>query len=118
MEEETFPFKPLSNFIVIQVIPKKKSNIIMPDTAQKQLTPGDVECKVVAISEQKEKDGTPMVRFIKIGDNVVFGANVRHTGEALMIKKQEYIIVRETDIIGLQVGDFVDEEKVELTLVN
>ena len=63
-----FSFKPLSNYIVIDVVQRTNSTIIIPETAKKQLSVDEADCIVVAISEEKEKDGTPMVKNIKVGD--------------------------------------------------
>lgn len=106
----SFPFKPLSNYIVVQIIPKFKGNIVIPDTVKKPMTPEEAECLVIAVSEEKDINDRPMVRTIKVGDKVIFSMNVRHTGEAIMIKKQEYVICRETDVIGLQLESFTEDE--------
>jgi co-chaperonin GroES (HSP10) len=102
-----FPFKPLSNYIVIEVVQKSKGNIVIPETVKKQLTADEADCIVVAVSEEKEKDGTPMVRNVKVGDSVILDNMVMHTGQAIMIQKKEYVIVRETSLIGIQITNEV-----------
>ena len=74
------------------------------------------KCIVVAVSEEKEKDGTPMVRAIKVGDAVILGAMVAHTGSTILIKKKEYIVVRESELLGIIKYDKEDEEE-EIELV-
>ena len=109
------PFKPLSNYIIIEVVPRGDSKIVTPETVKVPLDKSD--CIVVAISEEKEKDGTPMIRNIKVGDNVVLSINVMHTGQTLMIGKKEYVCVRETEVLGIFDKDYVPEPVVPKTSV-
>lgn len=97
-EEVKFPFIPLSNYIVIDVVQKENGKIVIPDTVN---PPAHLLVNmVIAVSEEKEKDGTPMVRNIKIGDSVLLSPNVRHTGSEIKIQGKFYVVCRETDVIG------------------
>ena len=103
-------FKPLSNYVVIENIQEDKSPIIVPDTVKKPIVSDRSKNIVVTISEEKDKDGNPMVRHIKVGDNVLLSVNVQHTGQVITINKTDYIVVRENDILGIITGE---EEETE-----
>ena len=125
MEDKAFPFEPLSNYIIIGIIIKEESMILIPDTAKRNVPVGKVENVVVAVSKEKEKDGTPMVRTIKIGDSVLLSPNVQHTGWEVKIQGNIYIICRETDVAGILLegwdeGNYEEKKIIEpnLKLVN
>lgn len=116
----SFPLKPLSNYVVIEVQQKKKSKLVMPDTVQKPMTPNDVNVVVVAVSEDTDLEGRLMVRNVKVGDKVILDNTVIHTGMALLVKGKEYVVVRENNIIAIDTTTAEDEEEEmpALTLVN
>ena len=104
-------FTPLSNYIVIENIKEEsKSGIIIPDTVKQPPLQGKSKNTVVTISEEKDKDGKPMVRNVKVGDNVLLSLNVQHTGQAILLNEKEYIVVRENDVLGILEGE---EEETE-----
>ena len=47
--------------------------------------------------------GHQWLRILKLVISVILDNMVMHTGQAIMIKKKEYVIVRETSIIGIQI---------------
>lgn len=94
---EKFPFEALSNYVVIRVEePQERiqNGVVIPKTV-KQLV---INAEVVAVSNEKEKDGTPMVRTVKVGDSVIFDVRV---GQMISIADREYLVLRETDIFGI-----------------
>lgn len=122
---DMFPFEPLSNYVIIGIVVKEQSKIVIPDTAIRNVPTGKIENVIVAISKQTEKDGTPMVRTIKVGDSVMLSPNVQHTGWEIKIQGEMYIICRETDIAGVLLpgwdeGNYEEKKIIEpqLKLVN
>lgn len=92
-----FPFKPLSNYVVIEIEePKERvvNNIIIPASVKQMVINADI----VAISDEKEKDGSPMVKTVKVGDKVIFDVRV---GQMVTIGDKEYLVMRETDLFGV-----------------
>ena len=71
-----------------------QNGVVIPKTV-KQLV---INAEVVAVSNEKEKDGTPMVRTVKVGDSVIFDVRV---GQMISIADREYLVLRETDIFGI-----------------
>ena len=101
-------FKPLSNYILIEFIVKKgrkKGNLHIPETAERKV----LDSTVVAISEEKLPDGTPMVKNVKVGDKVIFNI---HTGEVIDVYDAQYLCLRETELFGILEPDpdYVVEE--------
>ena len=110
-------FKPLSNYVVIENIRGDKSPIVIPETVKQPMVADKSKNLVVTISEEKDKDGKPMVRNIKVGDNVLLGITVEHTGQVITINKKDYIVVRETEVLGIVTGEEEEtEEDVKLTI--
>lgn len=120
-----FPFIPLSNYIVIDVVIKEDSKILIPETAKNHMPIGKMENIIIAISADKEKDGTPMVRVVKIGDSVLLSPMVQHTGFEIKIQGKMYVVCRESDITGILLegwdeGNYEEKKIIEpqLKLVN
>jgi len=118
MGEELFPLNLLSNYVAVEMVPKKKSVILTPETVKPALN--TMELRIVAISDEKEKDGTPMVRIAKVGDKVILNTMVLHTGQEIIIAKKPYVVVRETELVGIFRPDYAEPEEQApiLTLVN
>ena len=116
MDEVKIPITLFSNYVAIDVVFKQNGKIIIPDGAKRP--EGTVENIVVAISNDKEKDGIPMVRNIKVGDCVMLHPNVRHTATEAMLNGKLYVLARESDIIGvLSEGWNENNNKTNLKLV-
>lgn len=93
---ETFKFVPLSNYVVVDIKKKKfVKGLAIPDTVK---DPSMTICIVVAISDEKEKDGTPFVRNVKVGDNITF---TNFNNFFVNVEGKDYLCVRETDVIGI-----------------
>lgn len=81
-------FRPLSNYVVLQVkVKDKHGSLHIPDSAEKPL----LESIVVAVGESAQN--------VKIGDKVLF--NVRHSGEVIDVWGSQYIILRENELFGI-----------------
>ncbi|HEX9725533.1 MAG TPA: co-chaperone GroES [Vicinamibacteria bacterium] len=73
----------------------KKGNIIIPDTAKEKPQEGDV----VAVGNGKIlDDGTKVDLEVKAGDRILFG---KYAGTEVKIDEQDYLIMREDDILAI-----------------
>lgn len=98
-------FKPLSNYVVIEEISKKKTDggLFVPDNAkQAKQELSIVDHIVIAISEEKDEKGNSLIRNVKIGDRVLFS---RGAHDIAIIEGKPYLVVRETSIIGIFTGE-------------
>jgi chaperonin GroES len=74
---------------------KSKGGIIIPDTAKEKPQEG----KVVAVGKGKVgEDGKVLPLEVKVNDRVLFG---KYAGSEINIEGEEYIIMREDDILGI-----------------
>ena len=89
--------RPLQDRVLIKRVDeeqKTKGGIIIPDTAKEK----PVEGKVVAAGPGTvAKDGTVRKLEVKKGDRVLFG---KYSGTDIKIDDQEYLILREEDILA------------------
>ncbi|MDO4763141.1 MAG: co-chaperone GroES [Flavobacteriaceae bacterium] len=86
-------FKPLADRVLVEPVAaetKTASGIIIPDTAKEKPQEG----VVVAIGEGKKDE--PMT--VKVGDKVLYG---KYAGTELKLNNKEYLIVRESDLLGI-----------------
>ncbi|HAO22747.1 MAG: co-chaperone GroES [Desulfobacteraceae bacterium IS3] len=90
--------KPLQDRILVQRVEeetKTKGGIIIPDTAKEKPAEG----KVVAIGNGKiGEDGKKIAIELKVGDRILFG---KYAGTEVKIDGQEYLIMREDDVLGV-----------------
>ena len=90
--------KPLQDRLLVQRVEigeQKKGGIIIPDTAKEK----PMEGKVMAIGGGKVKDdGTKAPMDLKIGDRILFG---KYSGTEIKLDDQEYLIMREEDVLGV-----------------
>ena len=91
-------FRPLHDRILVQRVEeetKTKGGIIIPDTAKEK----PIEGKVVATGKGRiGDDGKPIPLDVKKGNRVLFG---KYGGTEVKIDGQEYLIMREDDILGI-----------------
>jgi chaperonin GroES len=74
---------------------KMRGGIIIPDTAKEKPQQGEV----IATGEGKiNEDGTRRPLDLKPGDRVLFG---KYSGSEVKIDDQEYLIMREDEILGI-----------------
>lgn len=90
--------RPLQDRILIKRIEEKetvKGGIIIPDTAKEKPQEGEV----VAVGHgKKTEDGKLIPLDVKVGDRVLFG---KYSGNDIKIDEQEYLILREEEILGV-----------------
>jgi chaperonin GroES len=90
--------KPLQDRILVQRVEeetKTKGGIIIPDTAKEKPAEG----KIVAVGAGKVgDDGKRVPLEVKEGDRVLFG---KYSGTEVKIEGEEYLIMREDDILGI-----------------
>ena len=90
--------KPLADRVVIKPASpdeKVQGGIIIPDTAKEKPQKG----KVVAIGPGKiSESGDKIPMSVKVNDNVLYG---KYSGTEVTIDNEEYLIVRESDILAI-----------------
>ena len=90
--------KPMEDRVLLKRIDADvvtKGGIIIPDTAKEKPVRGEV----VAVGPGKrDKGGELMPMTLKPGDTVLYG---KYAGSDIKIDDQEYLIVREEDILGI-----------------
>ena len=92
--------RPLHDRILLKRIEEKESikgGIIIPDTAKEKPQEG----LVVAVGNGKIlENGTKISLDVKEGDRVLFG---KYSGTEIKVDGEEYLIVREDDVLGILV---------------
>lgn len=86
-------FKPLADRVLVEPTAaetKTASGIIIPDTAQEKPQEGTV----VAVGPGKKDEPTT----VKVGDKVLYG---KYSGSELKLEGKDYLIVRESDLLGI-----------------
>lgn len=89
--------KPLGDRVVIKSLPseeKTKSGIIMPDTAKEKPQEGEI----VAVGPGKMEKGERIALDVKVGDRVIYS---KYAGTEVKYDGEEYLILKETDILAI-----------------
>jgi len=90
--------KPLSDRVVVKVLEaeeKTASGIVLPDKAKEKPQEGEV----VAVGAGKVlENGSRMEMDVKVGDKILFS---RYAGTEVKVKGDEYLILRQDDILAL-----------------
>ena len=91
--------KPLHDRVIIKRIEDSTNQtaggLFIPDTAKEKPQEGEV----IAAGEGKYKeDGTRQTLDVKAGDRVLFG---KYSGSEIKLDGEEYIIMREDEILGI-----------------
>ena len=93
--------RPLHDRIVVKRIETSDSavgGLFIPDSAKEKPHEG----KVVAVSRGKRlEDGTLTPLDVAVGDHIVYG---KYTGSEIQLAGEEYLIVREDDVLGVLEG--------------
>ena len=101
--------KPLFDRVLVQRLEedtKTKGGIIIPDTAKER----PMEGKVVAVGQGKvSEDGRVTPLGVKAGDRVLFG---KYAGTEIKIDNEEFLIIREEEVLGILSGASKPAEKV------
>jgi chaperonin GroES len=94
------PFTPLGDRVLVQEIlgsnksEKTDSGIYLPETAKEDK--GAKKGKVIAVGAGHYDDGVLIPVSVKIGDTVLY-----QWGDAFSYQGEEYVILRESEIIGV-----------------
>jgi len=90
--------RPLQDRILVERVEeedKTKGGIIIPDTAKEKPAEG----KVVSVGKGKlDENGKRIAVEVKKGDRILFG---KYSGTEVKIEGQEYLIMREEDVLGI-----------------
>jgi len=89
--------KPLADRVVIKNIELEettKSGIVLPGSAKEK----PQVAEVVSVGPGGNVDGKDVVMHVKAGDRVVY---TKYAGTEIKLDKQEYIIVRQSDILAV-----------------
>ncbi|PKN87508.1 MAG: co-chaperone GroES [Deltaproteobacteria bacterium HGW-Deltaproteobacteria-1] len=90
--------RPLQDRIIVKRLEeetKTKGGIIIPDSAKEK----PIEGKVIAVGKGKKTDDGKLIPLdVKAGDKVLFS---KYGGTEVKIDGEEYLIMREDDILGV-----------------
>lgn len=93
--------RPLHDRVIVKRLEEERktaSGIVIPDTAAEKPDQGEI----IAVGKGKvNEDGTVRPLEVKVGDKVLFG---KYAGQAVKIKGEEYLVMREEDIMGVIEG--------------
>lgn len=88
---------PLADRVLIKPTPKEdvsKGGIILPDTAKEKPQEG----RIVAVGPGRlTEDGKRIAMEVKVGEKVLFA---KYAGTEIKLDGEEYLIVRESDVLG------------------
>lgn len=90
--------RPLQDRIIVKRIEeetKTAGGLIIPDSAKEKPQMGMV---IAAGNGKKTEDGKVLALDVKVGDKVLFG---KYAGTEIKVEGQEYIMMREDDILGV-----------------
>ena len=94
-------FRPLHDRVVVRRIEedtKTKGGIIIPDTAQEKPMQGEV----IAVGPGgRDESGKLIPIDVKVGETILFG---KWSGNEVKIDGVEYLIMKESDIMGVLEG--------------
>jgi chaperonin GroES len=96
VDEMTVNITPLHDRVLVRRLEEKetaKGGIIIPDTAKEKPQEGEV----MAVGAGKLEKGKRIPLDVKVGDRILFG---KYTGSDIKIADQEYLILREEEILG------------------
>ena len=92
----TVQIAPLHDRVLVRRLEEKETaigGIIIPDTAKEKPQEGEV----IAVGAGKIEKGLRVPLDVKAGDRILFG---KYTGNDITMDGQEYLILREEDILG------------------
>ncbi len=93
--------KPLHDRILVKRLDEVedlRGGIVIPETAKEKPQEG----KVVAVGDGKFSDSGQIIKMaVKAGDRILFG---KYSGTEVKIEDEEYLIMREDEVLGILVG--------------
>ena len=93
--------RPLHDRVLIKRIEEEETvrgGIIIPDSAKEKPQEGEV---FAVGSGKRLEDGTVLPLEVKAGDRVLFG---KYSGTEIKLEDQEYLILKEDEILGITSG--------------
>jgi chaperonin GroES len=96
VDEMNLNITPLHDRVLVRRLEEKetaKGGIIIPDTAKEK----PQEAEVMAVGAGKMEKGRRIPLDVKAGDRILFG---KYTGNDIKIDDQEYLILREEEILA------------------
>jgi chaperonin GroES len=94
-------FRPLHDRVLIKRIEEQETvrgGIIIPDTAKEKPQEGEI---IAAGTGKRLENGTVTPLEVQEGDRVLFG---KYSGTEIKLDGQEYLILREDEILGIVTG--------------
>jgi len=91
--------KPLADRVVVRAITaeeRTRGGIVLPDTAKEKPQEGEV----VAVGQGRLLDnGKRVSPEVKVGDRVIYA---KYGGSEVKLEDQEYLVLRESDILAIK----------------
>ncbi len=100
-------FRPLHDRVVVRPLEaeeKSKGGIIIPDTAREKPQEGEI---VAAGPGARDESGKLIPLDVQAGDRILFG---KWSGTEVRIDGQEFLIMEESDLLGVIPGKAVDRK--------
>ncbi len=101
-------FRPLHDRVLLKRVDQEEKTaggIIIPDTAQEKPMEGEI---IATGPGARGEDGKLHALDVKAGDRVLFG---KWSGTEVKIDSQEYLILKESDIMGVIEGSATKKTK-------
>jgi chaperonin GroES len=92
----TVNITPLNDRVLVRRLEEKETatgGIVIPDTAKEKPQEGEV----IAVGAGKMEKGRRIPIAVKVGDRILFG---KYTGSDIKVDDQEYMILREDEILA------------------
>ena len=92
--------KPLQDRVIVKRLEdneQMRGGLYIPDTAKEKPQEGEV----IAAGPGKIENGNKIELTVKVGDKVLFG---KYSGTEVKLDGEEYLIMREDDILGIIEG--------------
>jgi chaperonin GroES len=92
--------KPLQDRVIVKRLEENeqmRGGLYIPDTAKEKPQEGEV----IAAGPGKVENGNKIELTVKVGDKVLFG---KYSGTEVKLDGEEFLIMREDDILGIIEG--------------
>ncbi|MCS7101858.1 MAG: co-chaperone GroES [Burkholderiaceae bacterium] len=90
--------RPLHDRVIVKRLDQERktaSGIVIPDNAAEKPDQGEV----IAVGPGKRDDNGKLIPIdVKVGDKVLFG---KYAGQTVKIEGEEYLVMREEDLMGV-----------------
>ena len=90
--------RPLHDRVIVKRLEEERTSpggIVIPDTAAEK----PIQGRIVAVGKGKIlEDGQVRPLDVKVGDKILFG---KYSGTELKLNGEEYLMMREEDILGI-----------------